>query len=217
MYSGFYNTRDAVCNKGRIKVIGTGNLKVQPDMAIVNLGIITEDKNLEKAQRENAKISNRVIKELQNMGIDKIDISTSSYNIEAQYDYVDNKRVFRSYRVTNILSVNIRDISKVGEIIDASVRNGVNNVGNIRFTISNPKHYNNKALKLAVENSVEKAMVIGSTLKVHVNTTPCSVKEVTSAGRLGEKNIAMLESAQATPIMPGELTINRAVEAIFIY
>ena len=216
MYSRFYNTRDAVCNKGKIKVIGTGSLKVQPDMAIVNLGIITEDKNLEKAQRENAKISNRVIRELESMGIDRRDISTANYNIEAQYDYVDNKRVFRSYRVTNILGVNIRDITKVGEIIDASVKNGVNNVENIRFTISNPKHYNNKALKLAVENSVEKAMVIGSTLKVNVNTTPCSVKEIRPTEIL-RQNTVMLESAPVTPIMPGELTINATVEAIFIY
>ncbi|SUY66897.1 SIMPL domain-containing protein [Clostridium tetani] len=216
MYFKFYNAGASICNKGRAKVIGVGSLKVQPDMAIVSLGIITEDKSLEKAQRENAKISDRVIRELQNMGIDRRDISTANYNIEAQYDYVDNKRVFRGYRVTNILSVNIRDITKVGEIIDASVKNGANNVGNVSFTISNPKHYNNRALKLAVENAVEKAMVIGNTLKVQVNTIPCSVKEVRPTEKFRE-NTAMFQATATTPIMPGELTISATVEAIFVY
>ncbi|NMA57573.1 SIMPL domain-containing protein [Clostridium cochlearium] len=215
MYSGFYNTRVSMCNKGRIRVMGVGNLKVQPDMAVISLGIITEDKNLEKAQKENAQISSRVIRGLQNMGIDIKDISTANYNIEAQYDYVDNKQVFRAYRVTNILSVNIRDVRKVGEIIDASVKNGVNNVASVRFTVSDLKQYNNRVLKLAVQDSVEKAIVIGNTLKVRVNTTPCSVKEERNIEPLRE-NVVMLKDV-STPIIPGQLELMAVVEAVFVY
>src|SRR3712207_6173673 len=149
------------CDKSKIQVTGESTLKVNPNMAMVNIGIDTEDKDLQKAQQQNAKISRIVIKGLENMGIKKNDISTVIYNIEPLYDYVDGKQVFNTYSVSNVLNVNITDMNKIGLVIDESVKNGANNIKDITFTVSNPEVYYNKALQLAVKNSVEKAMIIG--------------------------------------------------------
>ncbi|HCQ89947.1 MULTISPECIES: SIMPL domain-containing protein [unclassified Clostridium] len=220
MHSNFYDTepyydqdRDS---QGNIRVIGIGSIQAEPDIAIVNLGVMTEDKNLETAQRENIMISNRVINQLEEMGILRRDIKTSIYNIEPQYDYIEGKQVFRNYKVTNIFTVTIRDIRRVGEIIDASVSIGANNVGNISFTISNPRYYYNKALQLAVIDAVEKAITIGNTLKVSVNTIPNSIKEQAPIQEF-ESRAMMKTYTASTPVMPGEIEITARVEGSFQY
>lgn len=216
--SNFYNSNTSYfyTKKGSIKVKGIGIVKAQPNIAIVSLGVITENKNLEIAQRENAEISTQVINGLRDMGISDKDISTMSYTIEPQYDYVEGKQIFRNYNVTNILSVTIRDIEKVGEIIDTSVRNGVNTVNNIKFTVDNMSIYYNKALNLAVKDAVRKAVEIGNTLKINVNRIPSSIVEESYEEIIPEATTVKMY-ASFTPIMPGEIKITAKIEGTFNY
>lgn len=202
------------CDKSKIQVTGESTLKVNPNMAMVNIGIDTEDKDLQKAQQQNAKISRIVIKGLENMGIKKNDISTVIYNIEPLYDYVDGKQVFNTYSVSNVLNVNITDMNKIGLVIDESVKNGANNIKDITFTVSNPEVYYNKALQLAVKNSVEKAMIIGNVLNIKVNKIPCSIEERTIEFMNNSFNAAKLAG---TDILPGSVKINAGVSSVFSY
>ncbi|MBS5822750.1 MAG: SIMPL domain-containing protein [Clostridium argentinense] len=210
----YYNQNRA--DQGEMRVIGIGNIQTEPDIAIVNLGVITEAKNLETAQRENIIISNRVIDKLEEIGVLRKDIQTSIYNIEPQYDYIEGKQIFRNYKVTNIFTVTIRDIENVGEIIDAAVSTGVNNVGNINFTISDYDYYYKRTLQSAVINAIEKAVTIGETLRIPVNTVPVSIKEQPPIQEFESRAIMKTYTA-STPVMPGEIEITATVEASFQY
>lgn len=210
----YYNQSRA--DQGEMRVIGIGNIQAEPDIAIVNLGVITEEKNLETAQRENIVISNRVIDKLEEKGILRKDIQTSIYNIEPQYDYIEGKQVFRNYKVTNIFTVTIRDIKSAGEIIDTAVSAGVNNVGNINFTISDYEYYYKTALQSAVINAIEKAITIGETLKMPINTIPVNIKEQPPIQEFESRAIMKTYTA-STPVMPGEIEITATVEASFQY
>ncbi|WP_034868173.1 SIMPL domain-containing protein [Clostridium lundense] len=214
----FYNPSILYANikKGRIKVNGIGVVKTQPNIAIISLGVVTENKNLEVAQGENAEISTKVINGLKDMGIPNKDISTKNYTIEPQYDYVEGKQIFRGYKVTNILNVTIRDINRVGEIIDTSVKNGVNVIDNIKFTIDNMSTYYSKALNLAVKDAMRKAVEIGNTLKVNVNEIPTSIVEESYEEIIPQATMVKMYSS-STPIMPGEINITAKIESIFNY
>lgn len=218
MNCDFYNSGMAYCHmkKGVMKVRGVGIVKAQPNIAVVSLGVITENKSLEIAQTENAEKSIAVINGLETMGIPNSDISTGSYVIEQQYDYIEGKQIFRNYKVTNILNVTIRDVDKVGEIIDNSVRNGVNVVNNIKFTIDNMSIYYNKALNLAVKDAMRKAVEIGNTLKVNVNKVPSSIVEE-NYNEAVPQPIMMKMYAATTPIMPEEIKITAKIEGTFNY
>lgn len=212
----FYSPNPQNLKRGELKTNGTATIKVEPTIAIVNLGVVTEDMNLEKAQRENAVKATAIINELLKFNISKEDISTFTYNIEPQYNYIEGKQVFRGYRVTNILSVIIKDLSKVGQIIDAAVSKGANRVDNIKFTVENSSLYYNKALSLAIINAVTKARQVENTLKVDVFKIPYKIIEQSSTENIQEFTDGRVLAA-TTPILPGQITISARIEAFFYY
>ncbi|WP_315116087.1 SIMPL domain-containing protein [uncultured Clostridium sp.] len=214
--NNYYSPRQHNFEKGRMRLNGLGVLKVEPDIAIVTMGVITEDKNLEKAQKENAIRTNRVIEGLKSIGINEEDISTSSYNIEPQYDFVEGRQKFRGYKVSNILNVKVRDINKVGEVVDKAVQSGANSVSNIKFTAENIDSYYNKALKLAITDVVLKAVEVSNTLNVQLNRTPVSIVEK-SLREVGESTIDLKAYSASTPIVPGEINVVARIEAVFCY
>lgn len=201
---------------GVMKVNGQGTVNAEPEIASLNLGIITENTSLQAAQRENALKANAVIDELLRIGIPRRNISTASYNIEPQYDFVEGKQIFRAYRVSNILSVTITDLARVGEVIDRATAKGVNRVDNIIFKVEDPAVYYRRALNLAVRDAALKARELGSTLGVRVNEIPCKILELGTA-RPYEEGQMLKFSAAVTPILPGEITITAEIEAFFQY
>src|SRR5690242_3940874 len=86
-------------SNGSMKLTGAGTIKVEPNIAIIYLGVVTENTNLEEAEKENTLKSQAIINGLYNLNIQKKDIQTSTYSIEPQYDYVDNKQIFKGYKI----------------------------------------------------------------------------------------------------------------------
>ncbi|GIM27603.1 SIMPL domain-containing protein [Clostridium polyendosporum] len=212
----FFNPDLYTTKKGNMKINGVGTVKVEPNVAVVNLSVITENINLKVAQEENAIKSTAVINELHQMGIPNKQIRTASYNIEPQYDYVDGKQIFRGYKVTNTLSVTIKNITKVGEVIDRATSSGVNRVDNIIFTVEDTSIYYNQALNLAIKNAVQKAVEIGNSLGVDVDKTPSKITEESYSSAFEEVSMMKL-AAPTTPILPGQINITARIEAIFNY
>lgn len=203
--------------KSKMKLIGMGYVKAKPDITLVTVGVVTENKDLNIASEENSRKTNEVIETLKKMGIDDTDIKTQSFTITPEYDYVDGEKIFRGYKVQNMLSVTIRDIEKTGQIIDASIAVGANTVTDIRFTVSNPEKFYKEALNNAIINSIEKAKSVENTLKINVNKTPIQIDEE-STNYVPVVKSSYMEAPQATtPIEPGTLEFNAKVESIFSY
>jgi uncharacterized protein YggE len=94
-------SRNGLPPKGHlIKVTGEGELAVPPDSASVNLGVITESKQLITAQQQNSLDVAKVINSLISLGITKNHIQTFDYRIESDYDYEEGKQIFRGYKIT---------------------------------------------------------------------------------------------------------------------
>ncbi len=199
----------------KMKVEGTGIVRVQPDIATASLGVVTENVQLRQAQAENSRIITAVISALKELGVESGDIQTQSYTIEPQYDFVDGKQVFRGYRVRHILKVTIRDIRRTGEIIDASVASGANIVNNISFSVSQPSNYYQQALKAAIDDAFVKAATIGNRLQVRVNPVPERIVE--ERYEAPPMPFLMQAADTSTPIQPGQIEIAARIEAVFRY
>jgi uncharacterized protein len=214
-----FHTNTARAPSNTLKVTGEGIVTVQPNRAIVTLGVVTESPNLQEAQRNNAERSNNVIQALLSAGIKRDNIKTTTYRIDLNYDYKDGEQIFRGYRVTNMIEVIIDDIKEVGKIIDLAVENGANSVTNINMTVRNKEMYYDQALSKAVENAQHKARQIGDTLGVSVNQIPYKVKEITERqnDRPREMVLGISTDSAATPIEPGLMEIKAIVEASFYY
>ncbi|WFD09281.1 SIMPL domain-containing protein [Tepidibacter hydrothermalis] len=201
-------------NDGTISVVGTGSIQVPPDMATVTVGVVTQDKDLEKAQAENSKLSNNVIKGLNDIGIEDEDIQTINYSVRTNYDYINGKQKFRNYEVRHVLQVTVKDIDQVGEVYDVAIRNGANIEGGVTFGLSNEKYYYDKALDLAVKDSVKKANNIANSLNTKVNNIPSSIKE-TSFGQAQVYPKTYAATNGAPPIQSGLIEVSAQVNATF--
>lgn len=206
--------RNAGYNNCTIKVSGNGSVTTKPDVAILSLGVVVEDEKLQIAQQQNALISNRVINELKKIGINQNQIETISYTIDQIYDYPNGKKIFRGYKVKHMLKITIKDISKVGEVIDVATQNGANIINNIEFTISNKDFYYNIALKKATKNARKKAIEIAKTLGVNINKIPIWVIE--NSNNI-EQRLMRGTPRDITPIQEGEIKISSSITAAFQY
>ncbi|WP_199616253.1 SIMPL domain-containing protein [Paenibacillus alkalitolerans] len=208
-------------NRPMIEVSGEGTVSAAPDRAVIVLGVITENPTLTTAQSENSTAVTNVINALLRLAIRREQIQTASYRIEIQYNYGDGTQIFRGYRVTHLLQVNIDRIEQTGLVVDTAVNIGANFVSDIQFTIANPEIFYNQALSLAIKNAESKAITIARTLGATLVRTPV---KVTEQSRMIEpppvpyQAALLTEGAAApTPIQPGELKIIAVVKVQYIY
>ncbi|MGJ7912058.1 SIMPL domain-containing protein [Neobacillus sp. LXY-1] len=201
-----------------LKVNGEGELMVQPDSASVNLGVITESKELITAQEQNSQETAKVIQALTSSGIQKNHIQTFDYRIETDYDYDQGKQIFRGYKVTHILKVIFEDLNMIGKVIDQSVKNGVNYISNVQFTVKNKEAYYQRALVLAINNAIEKANTVAKTLHVMLNPTPVSIIESGASFQSPFRQPeTMVKGISSTQIEPGQIQVKASILAEFHY
>ncbi|WP_083547405.1 SIMPL domain-containing protein [Virgibacillus halodenitrificans] len=198
-----------------IVVTGNGEVVVEPNMAVVQLSVITESESLSQAQQQNSEIMTKVIQALDEAGIPSEQIQTISYTVEPMYDYVEGKQIFRGYEVTNTISVQIKQLEKTGYLIDLAVQNGVNRVSNVQFQVDNSEKFEEQALSNALKDAVTKAGVLGQTMNTTISSIPIRIKEFRSEGPVLYKTMAF--SQAQTPIEPGQIIIQAALEATFNY
>lgn len=201
-----------------LKLQGVGTLRTSPDIASAFLGVVTENKELSAAQKENSAIMDKVIASLLRLGIEEKDIKTESYSISPQYDFVEGKQIFRGYRVNNNLRIMIRNIQQVGKVIDTAVASGANAVYNVNFSLLNREEIYKRALSLAIKNAVDKAISVENTLNIEVNQIPAEIVEETNAENIERNGLyAMKAPAASTDIKSGELEVTAKVQTVFNY
>ena len=206
--------------QGKMIIEGNGRITVMPDQAIMNIGVMTENNNVEIAQNENSKISNQVIESIKQLGISTNDIQTLSYTIQPIYDYVEGQSIFKGYQVQHVLEVTVRDLQKAGEVYDAAVSAGANMAGSLRFEVSNKEGYYQEALQLAMKNATEKAMKLGQQIGVTIHVPPTKITEEPVAFAPKELSISFATdtSLQASPpIQKREIEIEAKLSAVFQY
>lgn len=141
-----------------ISFSGEGKIKVKPDTAKVDVGLITEGKDTIAVQNENSSKMNAVIKFLKERGINDEDIKTSSYSLSPKYDYNKGKSSLAGYVLNQNIVVTIRNLDKIGQILDGAVSNGANKVDSVSLFVDKPEELKNKAREEAVKQAKGKAL-----------------------------------------------------------
>jgi uncharacterized protein YggE len=216
-YTNSYSDKMEDTQDRLITVTGIGKVEVEPDTAILKIGVITKNENVVKAQDENKKIMNKVIEGLIDDGIRQTDIKTIQYTVVPQYDYVEGKQDFRGYEIRHVIEVTIRDINEVGIIIENAVKNGVNYQQELTFTVDEPEKYYEDALELAIINAQDKANNIAITLRARINFRPIKVIEKTNRNQIKPYETAIYRDGSGIPVQQGKMNIVAMVEATFEY
>ena len=205
-----------------IVVSGQGDASVVPDLAIVNLSVAETAKTAREALDINNGAMTAVTKSLKDQGIADRDMQTSGLSIQPQYSYPQNEDgspklpVLNGYTVTNGLTVRVRDLAKLGAIIDQSVTSGVNQGGDIRFTNDDPEKALEEARAKAVKNAAAKAKTLADAAGVKLGRV---VEISESAGGADPQPMMRMqmakEAADSVPIAAGENTYTVNVSVTF--
>jgi uncharacterized protein YggE len=151
-------------NQDRFSVVGSGTVYAKADIANIEIGLKTgTKKTAAEATVESTDKINKITSAINALGVEEKDIKTSNYTLSPVYNWTNNKgQELVGYEVTQILTLKIRDLSKIGDIIAKTTEQGANQVGNISFTIDDEFTLKNQAREIAINKAKEKAAMIAS-------------------------------------------------------
>ncbi|HHY83375.1 MAG TPA: SIMPL domain-containing protein [Clostridiales bacterium] len=197
---------------------GEGIVLVTPDIAYINIGVETSDKEMSAAQSDNKKRMNDIMAELSRFGIPAQDIQTVNYNVYPDYQWRNDKNVLAGYKVINTVRVKIRNLDDAGKILDAVAAKGANIVNGIQFTVEDTSKFYEEALRIAVKNAEDKAKVMTGYFGIK-ELTPVSITERPQGYYpiVYDNEKLRADTAESTPINAGRLEIRASVDVSFEY
>ena len=204
-----------------IHVTGNGSVVGDPDIATLNLGVSVEKASVEEAREAAASAMTAVIESLKANDVAEKDIQTENFSIYPQYDYTDDGRVLRGYRVNNTVSAKVRALESLSDIIDDAAGAGgdIVVVNSIQFMIEDSTPLQTQARALAVKNAEAKAQTLaeasGVTLGKPVTITETSRGESPSIAFAESVEFAADSARSSTPVQAGELTVTVNVTIVY--
>lgn len=197
-----------------------GEVRAAPDMASIIFGVVTEAQTAAEAMAQNRTRMNEVMRALRAAGIEERFIQTSGLNLQAQYDYQQNEPPrLRGYQTSNRVTVEIRDLDRVGATADAVVGAGVNQIDGISFGLINPRQAEDQARMAAVQALQAKANLYAHALGVQLG----GIRNLSEGGgysppppmpQFARAALAM-DSAESTSVSPGELTVRINISGVY--
>lgn len=203
-----------------LRVEGKGEAKAEPDEAWVDLAVETVGNTAKAAGEENARKMERVIAALTGAGIPRKEIDTRNYSVYPEYAQPapNAEPKLRGYRANNTVSVHVRELPRLGDLIDRAIASGANRVDGVRFALSKEDAVYAEALRQAVERGRKTAEVLAASLGVRLGAV-LEVSTVSEPPHVYPARMAMMEagdkSAPTTPILPQEQTVEAQVTLIY--
>ncbi len=190
-----------------VSVTGEATVSVPPDLALVDGGVSSDAKTAREAFDANNAAMGKVLLTLKSAGIDEKDIQTSRLSLQPQSapSRVSGPPTIVGYRASNRVTIRVRDVTKVANVIDTLVGAGANDVGGINFMVSNASKLLDEAREQAIADARRKAEIYAKAAGVTLGT-PVSISEESSPGPIPYRRMAAGMPASA-PVAQGEETL----------
>ncbi|RAR41510.1 SIMPL domain-containing protein [Paenibacillus sp. MDMC362] len=200
-----------------LTVLGKGEISVKPDIVYLSIGAESYAETAKSAQKSNALKMDKITKLLkETWKIDDKDIKTEQFYVQPNYTYSDeNGRKVKNYTAYHSLEVTLRDLNKVGDLLDAASDAGANSIGNARFSVENRDAFEAQVIDKAMANADLKAQAMAKASKrqlgIVLNIVEGSVGVDTIYGLEKMQMEAQSTAADAganTSVKPGEIKIS---------
>jgi uncharacterized protein YggE len=203
-----------------ITVVGMGKASGTPDVAHVNVGIETEADTVQKAVSDNKDKMTKLLDTLKGLGIADKDIQTTNYGVYTQRQPgPDGKgQGPTTYNVNNQVNVTVRDVNKLGDVLDKAVAAGANNVYGVSFSVDDTTKLEADARAKAIADAKARAESLAKLSGVTLGDV-LSVSEVIGGPSPLYDSQRMSAAAGlgggGAPIQPGELEVNTSIQVTF--
>lgn len=195
-----------------VTVTGEATIAVAPDIAMMRIGVISQDRTAREASDTNAKQMTAVLDAIKNAGVGDRDIQTSRLSLQPQYD--PNKggtARLTGFQASNQVTVRIRDIEKLPSILDRAISVGANEMSGIEFVVSEQSKLLDQARNDAIADARRKAELYAKAAGVKLG----HVVSITEEGSAPPPRPMQAMRAGAVPIAPGEQTLRALVTVTY--
>jgi len=216
----FAQTAPSVPAETLLTVSATGESTRVPDIAVISAGVVTQAPDARAAMSANNARMTRVVAALKKAGVAERDIQTSQINLNPQYRYKENEvPELVAYQAQNNVTVKFRNLAKAGDIIDALIAEGANQVNGPTFSLDKPESANDEARVDAIRKAQARAAL-------YAKAAGMTVKRIVSINESGgyqppypmPRVMAMKaesDAAAAPPVEAGEVGMNVNVTVVF--
>ncbi|GAB3353987.1 SIMPL domain-containing protein [Lysobacter tyrosinilyticus] len=201
-----------------LNVSAQGEAKRVPDIALMSTGVVTRATDANAAMRANAEQMAKVVAAIKAAGIADKDVQTSGINLNPTYQYRDNQPpTITGYEAHNTVNITVRDIAKLGKILDTLTAVGANQINGPSFDVDKKDEALDEARRKAVASAQARADMYAKTLGMKVRR----IVSISEGGRFAPpipmaRGMMMAKDAGAeTSVSPGENTLSVNLDVVF--
>lgn len=213
-----------------MSVSARGSIQLAPDTAIVNLSVETAGESFEQVIGDNRERMRRVMSALENLGILEERIQTTSFEVTPRYASQPRRRPnepirheppkILGYTARNGLKIEVRDLERLGTVVDRALKAGANRFNGIRWTLRDRHPVYLKALAQAAKKAKEKAHTLARSLGVRLvrlqTVQEGGAQALAPRRSFAKANMLMSEAADSSmPVSPGELKVEAQVTLLY--
>lgn len=201
-----------------LSVSATADAKRVPDVATISTGVVTQAPDANAAMRANAQQMDKVMTAIRAAGIGERDIQTSGISLNPNYRYTENQApTIVGYQASNTVNVKVRDLSKLGKVLDTFVAQGANQVNGPSFEVDKPDEAYDEARVAAVKKAQARAQTYANALGLKVRR----IVSISEGGASFPQPVPMMRAMAAesmqkdTAVAPGESTLSVNIDVVF--
>lgn len=200
-----------------VAVQGSGSVTAIPDQAHIDTGVTSRADTARQALDANNAAMSRLMAALKGADVDADDIRTSNFSVSSWYEpYVRNRpRVIAGYQASNQVRVRIRDIAKLGSILDAVVTAGSNRVNGVQFSIEKPQEKLDQARRSAIADARRRAGLYAEAAGAEIGKVLSIDEQGSNLPRPRLMAADALMKSEAVPVSPGTQEITASVSVRF--
>ncbi len=201
----------------QVVVSASEEVDVAPDRAHLTVAVETRGRTSQLASQENARLATAILEAIRRAGIAAAQVRTVGLTVNPEYRYPEGggRPAVVGYQAQNSVRVEIRDLSKVGAVVDATLAAGATNLSGPYFTLANPDSARREALATAVSRAQADAQVMARAAGQKLGV----VLELSSGGGVEQPMFdrgpmlmaARAESAPETPVATGTIKVRASV------
>lgn len=195
---------------GTIVVSGTGRVSVVPDIADIRLGVAVTKPKVDAARAEAATTMDAILAALDAAGVVRRDVRTTLLSIQPRFEYREGKPPkLTGYELTNLVEATIRDLGKLGDVVDGALGAGATSMDGLTFRVADPAPAEREARQRAMADARSRADVLAGAGGLTIE----GVSDIVEGGAMppprpfGKADRMMLAAEAATPVEAGALDV----------
>jgi uncharacterized protein YggE len=209
----------AAAQDNGLTVTGTGQVVASPDMARLSLGVLAQARTAAQAVRDMSADMEKVMASLTAAGVAQEDIQTSGLRVDVQqsYDEATQSSRITGYIAATDVSIQVLDLSKLGQTLDAVVQEGANQMNGLRFDLQDREPALNDARRAAVADALAKAALYAQAAGMALGPVQSLTEGVASSGTPQPMMRMAMDSTENVPVAAGQITISADVTVTWAF